>query len=419
MKMHFVISSAGTSGDILPFIEMGKSLLKRKHDVSVIVNPYFEGVLQSAGLPIVPFGTAEQAQDLFNDPGLWNQRTGFHLLWKKTIQPNTHSIRTHIQSLSGDRRVVVLTHPAVMALVDLARADRSDIRIVVVYQYPTIIRTFSGKKTLNGLNLPTRPALIRKALYSLTDRFVDAGILPALNRERLKLGLAPMKHFFPHIQSSADLYVTLFPEWFAPAEPDYPKPLIQGNFVLPASAQGTLSEELIRFLDAGQPPFLFSPGTENLHARAFFEIAIDAVRSMNGRAIMVTKLREQLPSSLPDFVLWQKYVPFDAILPRVAVLVHHGGIGSVAIASKIGVRQLVVPFAYDQFDNARLVKDLGLGDSIPIRSLTPSRLCTSLREITDSAAVQESCRKVAARFASGPPIDTIMDQVVSAVEGNG
>ncbi len=241
--------------------------------------------------------------------------------------------------------------------------------------------------------------------------------MPDLNKERLKLGLPTIEHVFPHLQSSADLYVTLFPEWYASTKPDYPKPLINGDFLLYTSSKDRLSNELTEFLDGGQPPILFTAGTGNPRVKksCFFDIAVDVVRKLNARAVFLTKYREQLPVNLPDSMLWQEYAPFNRILPRVSIIVHHGGIGTFAEASKAGVPQLIVPFAYDQFDNALIVNDLGIGKSIPIQCLTRRTLFSRLSDIQRSRDIKERCMNVSCNFRSGLETKQILDKVLAAL----
>jgi rhamnosyltransferase subunit B len=239
--------------------------------------------------------------------------------------------------------------------------------------------------------------------------------MPGLNRERVKLGLPKITHYFPHLQSSADLYVTLFPEWYASTQPDYPKPLINGDFVRYSSSKDLLSDELTEFLNAGQLPILFTPGSGNLHGKSFFEMAMDVVRKLNARAIFLAKSREQLPNGLPDSVLWQTYVPFNKILPRVSMIVHHGGIGTLAEASKAGIPQLLIPSAYDQFDNALIIRDLGIGESIPMQFLTRRKLLSKLSEIQGSQSIKNNCMNVSSNFRPGLEAGHIMDKVLSTI----
>ena len=130
-----------------------------------------------------------------------------------------------------------------------------------------------------------------------------------------------------------------------------------------------LSERLQQFLDAGSAPLVFTPGTGQLHATRYFETALQAVRRLKRRAIFLTPYQAQVPSDLGEDVLWQDFVPLQDVLPRCAMLIHHGGIGTTAEAMRSGVPQLIIPFAFDQFDNAVRIQRLGIGDRLSHRAL--------------------------------------------------
>jgi rhamnosyltransferase subunit B len=416
MARHFVITTIGTSGDIFPFIELGKYLAESGYKLSFLTNPYYKDAVESHGFKFVPFGTTTQFSDALQDPELWDAKHGFNILWAKVIQPNMHCIRLYVQSLGPHEEVAILCHPALMPLANLARADRN-LKIVLFYFYPTIIRSDFGRFALGGLmTMPQHPKFFRRMLFSFLDKFfLDVGIVPVLNQERVALSLPPINHLFPHLQNSADLYVTLFPEWYSSIKPDYPKPLVSGDFIFAASTDDHLTDELMDFLQAGDPPFLFTPGTGNLHARKFFDIALDAVKKLNVRAIFATRFKEQLPPNLPDSVLWQAYVPFHRVLSKISIIVHHGGIGTLAEASKAGVPQLIIPFAYDQFDNGLIVEELGVGKSVPMQFLTRKKILRGLSEIQDSWIIRDNCKKIAANFKSCLAPKQIMEKVLSAI----
>ena len=89
--------------------------------------------------------------------------------------------------------------------------------------------------------------------------------------------------------------------------------------------------------------------------------ALAAAAALNQRALLITPYADQLPTPLPPHAHAVSYAPFDALLPRLAALVHHGGIGSTAEALRAGIPQLVVALAFDQFDNAARLATLGAG----------------------------------------------------------
>jgi rhamnosyltransferase subunit B len=111
-----------------------------------------------------------------------------------------------------------------------------------------------------------------------------------------------------------------------------------------------------------------------------------------------------LPPDLPPSIFWQDYVPLRRLLPQVAALVHHGGIGTTAEALRAGTPQLVVPLAHDQFDNAARVAALGVGAGLHAARLSEERLVRALRGIVGNAAMAARCKAIAARFAGEQPL---------------
>ncbi|MGD0830338.1 MAG: nucleotide disphospho-sugar-binding domain-containing protein [Terracidiphilus sp.] len=422
MSKHFILTAYGSAGDIFPFVEIGRYLLTQNHRVTFITLPWFEALIKESGMTYIQLGTMDQAVDLLNDPEVWNPRKGLTVIWRKGLGTNLLAIRSYVQSLDPDEEVVILAHPALMPTADLARPGRANLKIVVVHPNPTPIsqcatRTYYGGVSMGeGMAPPKFPKRVTKLLFSLIDSlFLDREIVPALNRERLRLGMTPIRHFLSHMQYAADLYVTLFPEWFCPNKPDYPSPLINGDFVFFPSSGAEMSSELTEFLAAGSAPIVFTSGTGFPHVKKYFQIALDTVQRINARAIFLCKFPEQVPSDLPPSVLWQEYVPFEMILPKVAIVVHHGGAGTFAEAGRAGMPQLAIPIAYDQFDNALIIKDLGVGEAIPSQYLTVARLERKLTEMLGSQAMREKCKQVAAHFTSGLKVSQTTDKILAAI----
>ena len=416
MRSHFVIATYGSSGDVFPFIEIGRYLVSRKYKVSFITTPWFENVVKTGGMKYVPFGTMKQAVDLLNDSAIWHPIKGLNVIWAKGVQPNIHTVRLCVESMESREDIVILCNSLMMPLADLARTHRKDLRVALFYQQPTAIRTHYGRLTLGAITLPRLPRFLTQLLYSAIDAlFFDKGIVPVLNNERSKLGLAPIAHFRPYVCSSADAYITLFPEWYAPPKPDYPKPLVSGDFVFYRSSKDSLSDELAKFLDAGPPPILFTVGTPTQHVKKFFQIAVDVIKRLNARAVVLTGFRDQLPADLPASVLWQTYVPFNEFLPRASIVVHHGGMGTFAEAGRAGIPQLIVPFSHDHFENARIITDLGIGESIGLHSLTSNKLFKKLSHLQRSETIKARCVNVACNFRSSLTINQIADMTLAAI----
>ena len=100
------------------------------------------------------------------------------------------------------------------------------------------------------------------------------------------------------------------------------------------------------------------------------------------------------------------YVPFSAVLPRAALLIHHGGIGTVAQAVAAGIPQLMVPRAFDQFDNAARIERLGLGRSLAESRYRAATATAVIRQMLQDAPMHARCHEYAARIDSAAALST-------------
>jgi vancomycin aglycone glucosyltransferase len=90
-------------------------------------------------------------------------------------------------------------------------------------------------------------------------------------------------------------------------------------------------------------------------------MAIDVVRAQ-GRRVLVSRGWAELAlvdDSEDSFIVGE--VNQQALFPRVAAVVHHGGAGTTATAARAGSPQVVVPQIVDQPYWASRVRDLGIG----------------------------------------------------------
>ena len=95
-----------------------------------------------------------------------------------------------------------------------------------------------------------------------------------------------------------------------------------------------------------------------------FERGLAACDALDLRVVIITPYRDQLPANLPASAMQVSYASFELLLPKLAALIHHGGIGTSAQCLAAGLPQLITPWAHDQFDNATRLRRLGVAKSI-------------------------------------------------------
>jgi UDP:flavonoid glycosyltransferase YjiC (YdhE family) len=158
------------------------------------------------------------------------------------------------------------------------------------------------------------------------------------------------------------------------------------------------------FLNAGDPPIVFSFGTAMMFGRRYFEAAVEACRRLGVRGLLLARGGDQIPPNRPPTVAHSEYAPFGRVFPRAAAVVHHGGIGTTAQALAAGVPQLVVPIAFDQPDNADRVVRLGCGRTIPSSRFTARRATRALEEMFADPLMSVKCREIRGRMAADDPL---------------
>jgi UDP:flavonoid glycosyltransferase YjiC (YdhE family) len=74
-------------------------------------------------------------------------------------------------------------------------------------------------------------------------------------------------------------------------------------------------------------------------------------------------------------------VPYSALFPRAAAIVHQGGIGTLAQALRAGSPQIVVPFHGDQLDNGARAERLGVARVILRKQYRAKRAIAELQKV--------------------------------------
>ncbi|MYN46959.1 glycosyltransferase [Pseudoduganella sp. FT93W] len=412
-----IVAASGTGGDMYPFIALGRALQQRGHQVLMLAPAFHAALVTEAGLPCQSFSTPAAFQSMLDDPALWDERRGWGVIWNGLV-PYLDAMRELLRQLPAQQECVVLSHPILVPMAAIARTVRPDLRIVSAYLAPSNLCSSHDMLCAGSLPVPRWvPLGWRQALWRMIHQhMIDPVMLPGLNARRSQYGMVPVPHFFEHMFNAPDASLGLFPEWYAAPQPDWPQPFSSASFVLAdAAPAAALAPELAQFLAAGDAPVLFTAGTGHQHAAEYFAAALQALQRLGRRGLLVTPHRAQLPARLPANVMWVAQAPFSALLPQVAAIVHHGGIGTLAEALRSATPQLIVPFAYDQFDNGLRARQLGVAQVLLAKRLSARGLQQRLQALLESPAVAEACRRHARALKSAGGMAVILAQVEGAL----
>ncbi len=420
MPIHFLLVALGSAGDVHPFVGIGRMLRGRGHRVTLITNPYFQANVIAAGLDFVPIATEEDLLAGMRDPDLWHPYKGFALVARQLMAPHIRALYHLLDERIGGGPTVIVAPGA--ALGARVLNEKRGVPLATIYLQPVLIRSLIEPPrlpmTLMGRGVPRW--LARLQFWVADNLVIDRLLCPELNAFRRELGLPPVRGVMREWWNSPQGMIGLFPNWFAPPQADWPPKLQLTGF--PLWDEGEVSQaplELERFLAAGEPPIVFTPGSAMMHGHAFFAAAIEACRILARRGILLTKYAEQLPAKLPDAVAHFDFVPFSYVFPRAAAVVHHGGVGTCAQGLAAGVPQLVMAMSHDQPDNAARLARLGVGVAIKPKHFRGPEVARRLRELLSRPDINLRCQSFAARMDPEAALEATCNALESLAATNG
>ena len=377
-----------------------------------MTNEHFEPLVRRVGFGFAAIGTDEEFQEALKDPTVWHSLAGARTLARWVCKLTPVMYETVVRHHEPGQTVLVATGAAFGARI---AQEKMGIPLATIVLQPTWFRSLHRMPVFAGA--PPVPAWLPRPLKAalfwgvdvVADRLFHIG---EINRFRAGLGLPRLRH----IQGwwlSPQRVIGFFPDWFGLPQSDWPAQIRMPGFSMydDRPPDAGLDPEVERFLASGSPPIAFTPGTGNMHAQAFFKAAVDACGLLGRRGMLLTRHTVQLPDRLPDSIRHFAYIPFSQVLPRVAALVHHGGVGTLAQGMAAGIPQLVMPMAFDQPDNAARLKKLGVGDWLAPKAFRAPEVARKLGRLLSSADVAERCRTLAGKVDDDDAIERACDMI--------
>jgi rhamnosyltransferase subunit B len=407
--MHALLVTIGTAGDIFPYIGLGDRLRCRGHRVTLVASGHYEAKAVSHGFGFRPLISAAENRALLENPDFWNPFKVAPLAAKWGMRLVEPQLRL-LSELSAEPDAVLVSSPAILAAGMVhEKLGRPLVNLVL---QPWMVPSSIAPPVMPLLDLRRLPRPLVRLFWRSLDVVVDGLIGRRLNRIRADYGLKPTRRILSGWFSS-QLIVGLFPEWYGPPQTDWPGAVRLVGFPMfdGGGDHDAMPVEVEAFCRSSPPPVAVAFGSEMMHAAPAFHAVIEVLARSGLRGIVLTKYRAQLPATLPASIRHCPFAPFQKLFPLCGAVVHHGGIGTTAKALAAGTPQLVLPFGFDQMDNAARVERLGTGLSVRFKEGRSAAIETALQRLL-AGEMGECCRHVRQRFATMPDaLETAADLV--------
>jgi rhamnosyltransferase subunit B len=424
-----VLSTFGSFGDVHPYVAVALELKARGHHPVIATSEIYREKIATLGLefhpvrPVVPsYDEPEEISRMLEK--MMDARTGTEEVFKTMIIPHLRDIYEDL-SAAARGADLLLTHP--LSIPAPLIVEQTGIRWVSSVLAP--ISLFSAHDPSVPPQMPAMYHLLKlhplvgRALIGLAKRKLGS-LAVAVGNLRAAVGLPPTSaHPLFEAQHSPTLVLALFSRVLGEPQPDWPPntritgfPFYDGrDRAGDSTAGGGLSPELANFLDAGEPPIIFTLGSSAIWvAKDFYRESIKAARALGRRALLLTGHERNRPAEpLPEGVAAFEYAPYGEVLPRASVVVHQGGVGTTGQALRAGRPALVVPFSHDQFDNGARVARVGCGRTLARPRYNAASATRELRAILDDEDYKinalEVGRRVQAENGARAACDAIED----------
>ena len=403
--MKVVLCAVGSRGDLQPLAVLGHALQERGHDVTVCGPPEARTLADERGVPYLSAGRDMMAWIQKFDVATIGMRALFQA-FKDLVDKDLHATAPLLMEAAHGADVVV---SAGLQVLGRSVAEASGAASTYLYFAPSLLP--SDEHPPMVVELQRLPKLANRAFHAVTLAFFNRTVLPALNRERRALGLSPHRD----MADAMDRDLTLaYDTALAPAPSDLahswrryqvePRAVHQVGALVPRG--GRIDDALTAFVSERRCVYVGFGSMPDQTPADTMALVDAAARTADVHVVMLGK------HTGSERVRVVAEAAHDALFPLLRAVVHHGGSGTTATASRAGVPQVVVPHFVDQpfWAHRLMVRGVSAG-SIRRRELTADNLAAAIKRAVTDAGLSERARALAAELAAVDPVHIAADHI--------
>ena len=408
--MNINLLTIGSTGDVRPFILLGKELKARGHGVTVSAFPKFRETVRSASLDFFPLdGDAER-------------------MISSVMQPDTNGF-TYLPRLLNNLRSII---PGLLrSLQDSCESADAMVcnffgtvfySIAEIYDIPCIqtcffpmdptkeipISSIRNQRLGYGANIASYK--LGYLIMSLLENYYLSSWRKQNHLAAGKVRTRPDYRLGTH---SIHVIYAISPS-LLPRPSGWGDGIYMSGFLFDESpCDYTPPKELSDFLESASPVIYIGFGSMNAgDMNRLITILLRAVRATNIKAVISPGWSGRQFRSNSKVFFTREYIPHDWLFPKMDAVVHHGGAGTTSAGLRYGKPSLVIPFAGDQPFWANRVYRCGCGPKpIPRESLSVRKLVAGILDLLSQKKYAVNAQHMASMMAQEHGVRTAADLI--------
>lgn len=398
MKISMV--TIGSTGDVRPYILLGKELQKRGHDITIAAFEEFENMTTENGLKFYPLsGNVIKYMANLMKPGV--KGVAFLKSFEDAIRDVAPILLNDMMCSCEGADAMICTF---MGSLFYSIAEKYNIPCIQTHFYPMDPNEVVQISAAPGQGLGK---MWNRLTYTVGYLLISLLEKRYLTQWREENGMEPRKMYTKPDYHAGENTV---PVIYAISPMVLPRPKawdenihMTGFWWDNEPVTWEAPEDLQAFLEQGEPPVYIGFGSmvsEDMND--IFDKVLEAVKEANVRAVICQGWGgKQAALQANPNIYFTEYVSHDWLFPKVKAVVHHGGAGTTAAGLRYGKPTLVVPFGGDQPFWGSRVYSMGCGPKpLSREKLTVQTLTQRLVELTAHESYRVAAEECGVRLSA-------------------
>ena len=413
--MNISILTAGSRGDVQPYVALGVGLKHAGHVVRIPAPEVFRSLISQSGLDFVPthsFSPQDfiKRRDIQEAVKQGNQIKVLGTLLKES-GPMMESMLSEFWDACQGADLIITSGAFFVASEGAEKLG--------IPWLPALLGPYSSTREFPSPFLSNGPRLggvYNRLTHILFEQMIWQTGRSAVNLRRTKLGLSriPFLGPFHNIRRQQIPHLLGFSPTVIPKPADWPDTHhITGYWFLDRPSDWQPPATLTKFLEAGPPPVCIGFGSMDTdNPERISRIAIEALALSGQRGILLTGWAGSGIKDLPDSIYQAVDLPHDWLFQHVVAVVHHGGAGTTAAGLRAGKPAIITPFGGDQFFWQTIVTQLGVGPlAPPFKRLTADKLGQIITTVVTNPTMQAKAADIGSRIRAENGIGNAIDAI--------